>query len=106
VHILELGYVFRGEQAAIHRFLAKHPFLIPLLSEASIEIANHFPRPLLSLAVATDPEEFIADQLVVSIVTTLNPGEAVAALHRFDKAWWLNSVKRSQGKLCITLECI
>lgn len=106
LHILERWYIFRGERAEILHFLEKHPFLVSLLFDACGEIEKYFSHPLLYLAVAIDPEESTTDQLVVSIAIPLTPEEAVNALNQFDKAWWLNSLKRAQGKLCITLESV
>ncbi len=106
LHILERWYIFRGERAEILHFLEKYPFLVPLLIEAHIYIEKYFPQPLLYLAIVADPEEFTIDQLVVAIATTLSPEDAVHALSEFDKAWWLNSLRRAQGKLCITLEFV
>lgn len=103
---LERWFIFRGERAETLYFLEMYPFLVPLLFEAYDEIGEHFSHPLIYLSVAGDPEEFTTDQLVVSIATTLNPEDAVHALGEFDKAWWLNSLKRAQGKLCITLEFV
>lgn len=99
-------FILRGERAEILYFLEMYPFLVPLLFEAYVEIERYFSHPLVYLSVAADPEEFTTDQLVVSIATTLNPEDAVHALGEFDKAWWLNSLKRAQGKLCITLEFV
>ncbi len=104
LHILERWYIFRGERAEILHFLEKHPLLVPLLWEAYTHIEKYFSHPLLYLAIDTDPEEFSTDQLVVLIATALKPDEAIGALNEFDKAWWLDSLKRAQGKLCITLE--
>lgn len=106
LHILERWYIFRDERAEILHFLEKYPFLVSLLFEACGEIEKHFSYPLLYLAVTADPEELTTDQLVVSIATPLTPEEAVNALSQFDKTWWLKSLKRAQGKLCITLELV
>jgi hypothetical protein len=103
---LERWFILRGERAEILYFLEIYPFLVPLLFESYAEIERYFSHPLVYLGVATDPEEFTIDQLTVSIATALNPEDAVHALNEFDKAWWLNSLKRAQGKLCITLEFV
>jgi len=72
--------------------------------ETYYNIVEYIPHSLVFLAVVTDPEEFGTDQLIASIATDLGPEEAADALSHFDKKWWLNSLKRAQGKLCITLE--
>ena len=97
-------YVFRGERTGILRFLEKYPFLVSLLVEVYPHIKEFFPHSLVYLTVATDPEEFGTDRLIAFIATDLEPDDALDALSAFDKKWWLNSLKRTQGKLCITLE--
>lgn len=102
--ILQQWYVFRGERIEILRFLERYPFLVSLLVEAYYNIVEYFPHSLVFLTVISDPEEFGTDQLIASIATDQGPEEAADALGHFDKKWWLNSLKRAQGKLCITLE--
>ena len=104
LQVIEQEYVFKSDRSEIVRFLEKSPFLTSLLMEAHRNIMKFFPHPLVSLTVATDPEEFGADQLIASIATGLGPDEATEALRLFDKKWWLNSLRQAQGKLCITLE--
>ncbi len=104
LHVLQRWYFFRGERVDILRFLERYPFLVSLLIEAYYSIVEFFPHSPVYLAITTDPEEFGRDQLTVFIATDLGPDEAVEVLSRFDKKWWLNSLKRAQGKLCITLE--
>lgn len=102
--LLQQWYVFRGERTGILRFLEKNPFLTPLLIEAYAHIREFFPYSLVYLSIDMDSEEFGADQLDVFISTSLEPDNALDALNAFDKKWWLSSLKRTQGKLCITLE--
>ncbi len=102
--LLQQWFVFRGERTGILRFLEKNPFLVSLLLEVYTNIEEFFPLSLVYLTVATDPEEFGADQLIAFIATDLDPDAALDALRAFDKNWWLNSLNRAQGKLCITLE--
>jgi len=104
LHLLQRWYIFRGQRIEIVRFLERYPFLVSLLIEAYYYIVEFFPHSPVYLAITADPEEFGRDQLTVFIATDLGPDEAVEVLSRFDKKWWLNSLKRAQGKLCITLE--
>ncbi len=104
LHILQRWYAFRSERTEILRFLEKYPFLVSLLVEAYYNIVTYVPHSLVYLDVITDPEEFGAEQLIAFIATDLDPDEATNALSYFDKKWWLNSLQRAQGKLCITLE--
>ncbi len=102
--LLQQWYIFRGERTEILRFFEKYPFLVSLLVEAYLNIKEFFPYSLVYLTIATDPEEFGIDRLIAFIATNLDPDGALDALSAFDKKWWLNSLKRAQGKLCITLE--
>ena len=102
--LLQQWYVFRGERTEILRFFEKHPFLVSLLVEIYPNISEFFPYSLVYLMVATDPEEAGIDQLIAFIATGLDPDDALDALNAFDKKWWLSSLKRTQGKLCMTLE--
>jgi len=102
--LLQQWYVFRGERTGILRFLEQYPFLVSLLVEVYPHIKEFFPHSLVYLTVATDPEEFGTDRLITFIATDLEPDDALDALSAFDKKWWLNLLKRTQGKLCITLE--
>lgn len=102
--LLQQWYVLRGERTGILRILERHPFLVSLLVEVYSAIEEYFPRSSVYLTVATDPEEWDTDRLVAFIATGLDPDSALDTLSTFDKEWWLNSLKRAQGKLCITLE--
>lgn len=102
--LIQKLYAFVFERARILRFLEKYPFLVPMLIEAYSNIEKFFPHSLVRLAVVTDPEEFGTEQLTAFVVTNLGPDETIDALSAFDKKWWLKSLKRTQRKLCITLE--
>ncbi len=97
-------YVFRGGRTEMLRFLEKYPYLVSLLLEAYLHIEEFFPHSLVYLAVSTDLEEFSTDRLIAFISTDFDPDNALDALSAFDKKWWLSSLKRAHGKLCITLE--
>lgn len=102
--LLQQWYVFRADLIEILRFFEKYPFLVSLLVEAYSNIKEFFPYSLVYLMIATDSEEFGIDRLITFIATDLAPDDALDALSAFDKKWWLNSLKRTQGKLCIALE--
>ena len=105
VQAIKEKYLFRGDQLEVSQFLEKYPFLVPVLAEAHRNIMKYFPNnPPVFLEVSSDTEEFGADQLVASIATNLDPDTAANALSAFDRNWWLNSLKWTQGKLCVTLE--
>ena len=92
----------REKRAEVLCFLEMYPFLIPLLLETYINIQKDFPASSVLLGVDTEPEELDTKQLIASIITDMDPDSAVDALTSFDKRWWLQATKRSQGKLCVT----
>ncbi len=94
----------REKRAEILNFLEMYPFLIPLLLETYSNIQRNFPSSNVLLRVDTEPEELDTKQLVASIITDMEPDVAVDALTHFDKSWWLQAMKQSHGKLCVTLE--
>jgi hypothetical protein len=90
--------------AELRRYLKKHPFLVPLLQEIRGKLHEYFPDCPASLAVVTDPEEAGSEQMVVSVATSLAPHDAVGRLGQFDRDWWLDNVRRAQGKICVDVE--
>jgi hypothetical protein len=107
IHLLaEIQYIYmlRGNRSILLKFIEKYSFLANVLIEAYYQIRDFFPLSLVYLAIDVDSENFGSEQLVVYISTDLDPEEAANTLKAFDKKWWLKSLKRTKGKLCITLE--
>lgn len=101
IRLLERLYIFR-EPKEVSRFLEDNPFLILLLLEAYGQIERYFePYPQVFLEVVTDPEASDDHELFALIYTSLTPNEALDRLDRFDRDWWLDASRISQGKLCI-----
>lgn len=101
--LIKQKYCIREEITVFH-FLEAHPFLAQLLLEAYPYIREYFSGAKVSLEVVDDPEEYGREQLVAFIKTDMEPEDAVEALSTFDKVWWLDSLKRARGNLCITVE--
>ena len=89
---------------AVGAFLARYPFLVPLLTEALGPLGDAFgtETPLV-VAVETDPEVAGWEELRVDVETTLPVDEADRRLEVFDTTWWLAHLPRAQGKLFFTL---
>ena len=89
---------------AVSAFLARHPFLVPVLTDALGPLADAFgtDTPLV-VAVETDPEGAGWEELRVDVETTLPVDEADRRLEVFDTTWWLANLPRAQGKLFFTL---
>jgi len=104
IQALERQYVFR-DRGEVIGFLESHAFLVSLLLEAYSKIRSYFPEyPQVILEVVTDPEVPDDNQLVASIKTNLSPNEALEKLDSFDSEWWLRSMDRARGELCISVE--
>ena len=104
IQALERQYVFK-DRDQVFSFLENHPFLVTLLLEAYSKIETYFPEyPQVSLEVIIDPEVPDDIQLVASIRVNLSPEEALERLDSFDRQWWLQSMDRAKGELCIDVE--
>ena len=104
-HQLEQVYIFR-EKVEILQFLEERQFLIPLIKDAYTNIRNYFPVSDLFLEVVIDPEIANERQLVIFIAIKENAEGASEALDKLDEDWWMDTMDRAQGSLCITLEFI
>jgi hypothetical protein len=102
---LEQLYTFR-DGATVRAFLARYPFLISLLLEASLKISSFFPEREASLQIITDPEAAADEQLMVIIIETSSPEEVYDRLERLDSEWWIGAVDRAKGRLCINVEFV
>ena len=104
IQTLEQQYIFKDRDEVIG-FLDNHPFLVSLLLQAYNKIEKYFPEyPQVILEVVTDPEVPDDSQLVASIKTNLSPDKALERLDSFDSEWWLQSMDRARGELCISVE--
>ena len=99
----ERFYTLRDREA-VREFVAKHPFLGSLLSEAYGRIQDHFSGSEVFLQHVVDPEIEDYEELVAFIGTNLPPTEALDRLKRFNHEWWLDAMDRAQDKLSVSLE--
>jgi hypothetical protein len=89
---------------AVSAFLTRHPFLVPVLTDALGPLADAFSADTpLVVSVETDPEVAGWEELVVTVQTTLPVEEADRRLEVFDTMWWLANLPRAQEKLSFTL---
>jgi hypothetical protein len=86
IESLEQLYRLR-ERSQVLEFINKHPFLLPVLLEAPAEIRQYFPDSQLFLEVVPDAEIPDWVHLVLSILMTLEPNDAVARLNQLDNDW-------------------
>jgi hypothetical protein len=96
-----------NDPAGVEAFLARYPFLAPLLTEAlpALEAAFGAERPFV-VAVERDPEVAGWEDLVVLVETPLDVEAAATRLDTFETTWWLDQLPRAQGKLFFTLEFV
>ncbi len=99
-------YVVRPTEFEIQdvvRFLNLHLHLVPLLIAARPVLARHFgPDTPVRLEVVIDRESEPEDgdaHLFAMVRTQLEPEAARPLLRRFDRAWWLANLRRSDHRL-------
>jgi len=92
-------YTYRDEPA-IRRFIAKYPFLLPLLEEIPPHIRAYFPDEELELSVETDPENG-RQTLYIGIVTRAAFEQVWQQIRAFEQDWWIDNVHRGDYKLII-----
>lgn len=89
----------------VHRFLAAHPAIVPVLDAMSEPLHACFGQHTAVLEVLTDGEEGDFLRLTVHLPHA-NAQGAAAALACFDETWWLDHCHRTDGLLLVdfTLE--
>lgn len=103
IELLEQLYTFRGRTEVL-QFLAKYPFLVPVLLEAPEKIRQYFPDSELFLEVEQDPQVIDWIMLVLSILMKLDPDDAVDRLNQLDWNWGLHNSYQVRSKFFTTLE--
>ncbi|HEX9987715.1 MAG TPA: hypothetical protein VGE45_04455 [Chloroflexia bacterium] len=92
-------------QGDVRHFLERQAFLVPILNEALLQIAEYFPQAQVVLDLSSDAEGSPSDeQLLLLIGTNLSSDVALVQLKCFDRDWWLDKVDQAQGKLIINVE--
>lgn len=114
LRLLEQRYTLR-ERNEVLQLLEKYPHLSLLLLEIHRQIVPYFPIAQIFLKAITDPEatdDFEAsdetENLVISIVTHMQPREALDRLKQFYKDWWLKTpnMAKIKEKISFNLECV
>jgi len=100
--LLKQWYTVRKREDIL-ALLAEQPQLLPILMDAPSEALRYFPGSQLSLEAVADPDTGMDPSLVVTIGTHLNPVEALQQLRMLDQNWWLDTLSRTDGKVCITV---
>ena len=103
IEALEQMYAFRG-RSEILQFLTQHPFLVPVLLEAPVKIRHYLAGSQLFLEVIPDPEIPDWVHLVLSILTKLDPNDAVDRLNQLEWNWGLHNSYQVRSKFFTTLK--
>lgn len=103
IEALEQLYTFRG-RSKILEFMTQHPFLLPVLLEAAKEIRHYFADSQLFMEVIPDTEIPDWVHLVLSILTKLDPNDAVDRLNQLEWNWGLHNSYEVRSKFFTTLE--
>ena len=85
------------------RFLREQAELASIVTEAADQLVKLIPDACLKLEVLPDPDYGEAEQLFLGVSTSLNDADALEALGRFDREWWVHHAPRTGGLLCIDL---
>jgi hypothetical protein len=114
LRLLEQRYTFR-ERDELVQVLEKYPPFSLLFLEIHRQIQPYFPCAQFFLQAIMDPESDDEpgapddrETIVVSVVTRMQPREALEGLKEFYKDWWLTTLVRSKmkEKISFNLECV
>lgn len=114
LRLLEQSYTLR-ERDEVLQLLEKYPQLSSLLLVIHRQVMPYFPGAQFFLKTVIDPEASDGfedtddnENLVISIVTAMQPRLALDRLKRFYKDWWLKvpDWARVKGKISFNLECV
>ena len=103
IEALEQLYTFLG-RSEILEFMTQHPFLVPVLLEAPEKIRHDFADSQLFLEVIPDTEIPDWVHLVLSILTKLDPNDAVDRLNQLEWNWGLHNSYQVRSKFFTTLK--
>lgn len=114
VRLLEQSFTLR-ERDTVLQMLEKYPHLSLLLPAIHRQMTPYFPDAQIFLKAVADPDaigdhESLDDSqnLVISIVTSMQPRLALDKLKQFYKDWWLQVPNRAniKEKISFNLECV
>lgn len=92
--------------AEVDAYVTRHPFLVPLLAEAPLRIAEHFgTHHGLVLEAPVDPED--GSQLLCLYIRAMGNARHVAERRdRLDDRWWLDALVAARTRLIVDVEFI
>ena len=101
---IENIFLFKNENQ-VRFFLKENIFLLEIIVKSYAVLSELFKDSTFVLEHTIDPEyQSDNEQLVLYIVTRMEPEPAYSKLNEFDNNYWLDVVSKTEGKLCINLE--
>ncbi|MBC7823257.1 MAG: hypothetical protein H7126_05170 [Candidatus Parcubacteria bacterium] len=100
---LEKSYTLK-QRLEILRFLEGSPEIVSTLLEAPVSIQHYFPTEKLFLDIRVDPEVANYQEIVLVILTSLDPQEALKRQRHLDQDWWRGISGQVWDHLCVLLE--
>ena len=96
------------DEENVGRLLHGEPDLLPLVNEAAEQLSHYFPDAGLRLSHMFEPEGDEEELILAALADyevdlERQVDEAMAALDRFDREWWLANGRRANGLLIVTL---
>lgn len=103
VEKLSLIYELKNKEA-IGQYLSYNKFLLPALEECYNNLKTYFKNnESLVLELIQDPMDNI-EKLVMYIITTLPPKEAINVLREFYRGWWISYPSNLREHIVIDVE--
>jgi hypothetical protein len=100
-----LNYMYALKNAGeIRCTIEKHNYLTSLLDDAYEDIRKEFPCEKISLEIYSDPAYPTEKEVLISILTSMSPDEAINRLDRVDDDWWINNLGEPYINTCLKLE--
>ena len=92
-----------AERMDREQLLREDAALAALVEEAKSRLRGFIPDARFRTRLESDPDYGGDEQVVLGVSTDLPEEEALAALRRFDREWWVQEVTRAGGRLCVDL---
>ena len=96
-------YSVQGD-ASLGQFLREHPAIPHLLIEAVPELRRYFGDTEFALRLTSDDHGW--ETLYVDALWHGQAHEAIAALDRFEDAWWIENSHAASGSLTFTYRLV
>lgn len=104
INLDELESMFKlRNKEAIQNFIQLKPFLIDVLKNCYQKIRDYFDDDKMELELLHDPMDN-EERLVLYILTSKAPKDAIKTLINFNKEWWVKNSVNARSYLSIDVE--